>query len=340
MNKFLIALLAIVICCIGGIVIEYKTNVLGRFLKPVKDSSVAKTDSLAFKWLPAFQLIEIRSQADGEMQKAYFYSSTAKDPQPLIVSLHSWSWDYRQEDSLSILCKEKNINYIHPDFRGANNTKNACCSDLVIADIDAAIDYAITHSNVDTSKIYVTGRSGGGYATLASFMKAKHKIKKFAAWVPLADLARWYEQTKARKSKYPAEILLCTGSLNGELNKEVAIERSPMYWRTPVEKLDYSMLDLYVGIYDGLESNSPIPITQSINFYNKLLQDMAVTDSSAFISDAEKLKLLEYEKPLGEFGKIADREVCFVKRYKNIGITFFTGGHEMLQHFAFDDLLK
>lgn len=340
MSKTIIVLVLLIIGCVGGIFIENKTHVLGIFIKPAKDTTVNTVDSLALKWKPEFKLIEIRSQADGEIQKAYFYPSTAKDPQPLIVSLHSWSWDYRQEDSLADLSKEKNINYIHPDFRGVNNTKNACCSDLVIADIDAAIDYAIVHGNVDTSKIYVTGRSGGGYATLASFMKAKHKIKKFAAWVPLADLAKWYEQTKARKLKYPAEILLCTSSLNGGLNKEVAMEKSPMYWKTPVDKFDYSMVDIYVGIYDGLESNSPIPITQSINFYNKLLQDMAATDSSAYIADSVKLKLLEYEKPLGDYGKIADRDVCLVKQYKNLRITFFTGGHEMLQQFAFDELVK
>ena len=340
MNKIIIVILLIIISLIAGIFIEHKTHVFEKFFKPGKDSVAAGTDSLALKWSKDFKLVEIRSQADGEIQKAYFYSSNSKDPQPLIVSLHSWSWNYQQEDTLSILSKEKNINYIHPDFRGVNNTKNACCSDLVIADIDAAIDYAIVNGNVDTSKIYVTGRSGGGYATLASFMKAKHRVKKFAAWVPLADLVKWYDQTKARKLKYTAEILLCTNSLHGELNKEVAIERSPMYWKTPVEKLDYATMDIYDGIYDGLETNSPIPITQSINFYNKLLNDLGATDSSAYISDSEKLKLLEYEKPLGDYGKIGGRDVCLVKKYKNLRIIFFTGGHEMLQQYAFDELMK
>src|SRR5258706_10766144 len=196
MNKTVNVLLLIVIGLAGGVFLENKTHVLGIFIKPSKDSIGSNIDSLAVKWKPEFKLVEIRSQADGEIQKAYFYPSTAKDPQPLIVSLHSWSSNYLQEDTLSLLSKEKNINYIHPDFRGVNNTKNACCSDLVIADIDAAIDYAIVNGHVDTSKIYVTGRSGGGYATLASFMKAKHRIKKFVAWVPLADLVKWYEQTK------------------------------------------------------------------------------------------------------------------------------------------------
>ena len=301
---------------------------------------VSRGNSQASRWSSDFKTVEITSPLDGEIQKAYFYPSTASTPQPLIVSLHSWSFNYQQEDTLSLYSKEKNINYIHPDFRGVNNKIKGCCSDFVIADIDAAIDYAIAHGNVDTSRIYVTGRSGGGYATLASFMKAKHKIKKFSAWVPLADLLKWYEQTKVRKLRYVAEILLCTGSVNGELNKEVAKQRSPMYWKTPVEKLNKATLDIYVGVYDGLDNNSPIPITQSINFYNKLLKDLSVKDSKAYISDAEKLRLLEYEKPLGNYGKIGDRDVCLVKKYKNLKITFFAGAHEMLHLYAFNDLLK
>ncbi|HKB44672.1 MAG TPA: hypothetical protein VKC90_09785, partial [Chitinophagaceae bacterium] len=94
MNKIILIILFI-ISLIAGIFIENKTHVFGIFFKPGKDSVVAGTDSLAYKWSPDFKLVEIRSQADGEIQKAYFYSSTSKDPQPLIVSLHSWSFNYQ-----------------------------------------------------------------------------------------------------------------------------------------------------------------------------------------------------------------------------------------------------
>ena len=95
------------------------------------------------KWSDEFEVVEIKSPIDGETQKAYFYKTTSSEPQPLIVSLHTWSFDYTQYDSINIQSVEKDLNYIHPDFRGPNKSKDACCSDLVISDIDAAIDFAI-----------------------------------------------------------------------------------------------------------------------------------------------------------------------------------------------------
>jgi Prolyl oligopeptidase family len=336
----IIGIALITIGLLAGLFIESNTHILKGSSKLSTDITPQRNDSSAANWGVDFSLVSIKSTVDGELQKAYFYKSKSDVPQPLIVSLHSWSWDYRQSDTLGILSKEKEINYIHPDFRGQNRTKDACCSDLVISDIDAAIDYAIDNGNVDTSKIYVVGRSGGGYAAISTFMKSKHRIKKFSSWVPLTDLVSWYQETRIRNLYYADNILVCTHSVNGKLNKEVAIQKSPIYWNTPAEKLNYAKLEIFDGVYDGLENNGPIPITHSINFYNKLLTDLKVTDSSKYISDAEKLKLLEFRKPLGNYGKIADRDICLMKEYGNIRITIFTGGHEMLQEYAFNDLLK
>ena len=79
---------------------------------------------------------------------------------------------------------------------------------MVISDIDAAIDFALENANVDTSRIYVIGMSGGGYATLAIFMKSKHRIKKFSSWVPLVDLIQWYDETKILSSNMLLKFLL------------------------------------------------------------------------------------------------------------------------------------
>jgi hypothetical protein len=274
------------------------------------------------------------------MQNAYYYRSTGNAPAPLVVQLHSWTYDYRQYDSISIWSKSRNVNYIHPDFRGANKSFEACCSHYALSDIDAAIDYAIKQGNVDTSLIYVIGQSGGGYATLALFMKSKHSIRKFSAWVPISDLAVWYEETRIRKLYYADDILKCTGSVNGILNRDEADRRSPVKWPTPVEKLKNCSLEIYAGVYDGLEGNGPIPITQSINFYNKVLKDMKVKERKKFVSDAEKLSLLEFRKPLGDFGTIEERSVCLRKNSGNVSLTIFAGMHEMLLKYAFDSLFR
>ena len=96
----------------------------------------------AEQWGKEFELVYIKSPIDGSLQKAYFYKTRSSEPQPLIVSLHTWSFDYSQYDSINIQSAEKDLNYIHPDFRGPNKSKDACCSDLVISDIDASIGYS------------------------------------------------------------------------------------------------------------------------------------------------------------------------------------------------------
>lgn len=294
-------------------------------------------DTRKTDWEPEFKVIELKSSLDNSLQKAYFYKSKSTEPKPLLVSLHTWSGNYAQKDELAALSKNKDLNYIHPDFRGVNWTKDACCSDLALGDIDDAIDYAIKNSNVDLSRIYVIGVSGGGYATLATFMKSKHLIRRFSAWVPISDLPAWYAQSKIMGTKYAENIMACTSSKDS-LNMDIAIKKSPIYWKTPIEKLNTSELHIYAGAYDGIQGS--VPITQSINFYNKVLNDISHTDSSNYVNDSEKLKLLEYRKALGDFGKIADRRVFLKKKSGNLSLILFEGNHEMLAEFAFNELIK
>ena len=302
-----------------------------------EEISVAIDDTLELSWNDDFKLVQIPSGIDGHIQMAYLYGSKASDPAPLIVSLHTWSGDYTQPDPISQLCRSRDLNYIHPDFRGVNNTIDACCSELALTDIDEAISYAIKNTNVDTSRIYVVGASGGGYATLGVFMKSSHRIKKFSAWVPISDLEAWYRESYIRGNKYANDILNCTHSKDSILNVPIAREKSPLHWDTPIEKINYASLHIYTGIYDGIQGS--VPITQSVNFYNKVLSDLTVKDSSKFVSDFEKLELLEHRRKLGNFGKIADREVFLRKDYKNIKLVIFEGNHEMLPEYALDELL-
>lgn len=69
-------------------------------------------------WSEEFDVVEIASHSDGYVHKAYFYPSKSKTPKPLVVSLHTWSGDYRQSDPIANLSLAKDLNYIHPDFRG------------------------------------------------------------------------------------------------------------------------------------------------------------------------------------------------------------------------------
>ena len=320
-----------------GIYICQNETIWNVLKKPFTNNFTPFDDSREGTWDSDFKLVDIQSTLDNSQQKAYFFKSKSAIPGPLVVSLHSWSGTYEQKDELAALSKAKDLNYIHPDFRGVNWTKDACCSDLAIQDIDDAIDYAIKNSKVDLSRIYVIGSSGGGYATLATFMKSKHTIRRFSAWVPISDLTAWYAQSKIMGTKYAENILDCTSSKDS-LNLEIAIKKSPIYWKTPVEKLNTTELQIFAGVYDGIQGS--VPITHSINFYNKILKDKLVNDSTLFVSDSEKLYLLEFRKALGDLGSIADRKVFLKKQSGNIGLTIFEGNHEMLTEYAFNELIK
>ena len=334
-NKFL--LLGIYSFILVVIAINLNKQVLIMDEKQSTETFIKFDDTSKIVWSKDFQKIEIYSSIDNKVQNAYFFKAKADEKRPLIVSLHTWSGYFDQVDDLAELCIEKDVNYIHPDFRGANWTKDACCSKLGLTDIDDAIDFAINNSFVDVSKIYVIGVSGGGYAALSTFMKSKHNISKFSAWASISDLTAWYEQSRIRKNNYADHILACTGSTD-TLNIEEAKARSPIFWTTPVEKLKKSKLYIYAGIYDGIQGS--VPITHSINFYNKVLKDLSVQDKTKFVSDYEKLKLLEFRKPLDDLGSISGRKICLKKEAGNIKLLIFEGNHEMLIYYALTEILK
>jgi esterase/lipase len=337
MKKTASYILILILGLTAGIYISQNETIWNVLKKPFTNTFTPFDDSRESTWDSDFKVVDIQSTLDNSQQKAYFFKSKSAAPGPLVVSLHSWSGTYEQKDELAALSKAKDLNYIHPDFRGVNRTKDACCSDLAMQDIDDAIDYAIKNSKVDLSRIYVIGSSGGGYATLATFMKSKHSIRRFSAWVPISDLPAWYAQSKIMGTKYAENILDCTSSKDS-LNLEIAKRKSPIYWKTPVEKLNTTELQIFAGVYDGIQGS--VPITHSINFYNKVLKDKLINDSTLFVSDSEKLYLLEFRKALGNLGRIADRKVFLKKQSGNVGLTIFEGNHEMLTEYAFNELIK
>ena len=274
----------------------------------------------------------IKSSLDGNTQLIYYYRSSVKKSMPLIVQLHPWSYDV---DSLRTMgfdveAISKNLNYIFPNFRGANNHVKACCSDYVISDIDEAIDWAIKNMKVDKTQIYVVGVSGGGYATLAMYMKSRHNINAFSAWVPISDLEKWYFEYNKRKNKYPSEIIKCTSETDSfDLIK--VRERSPINWTTPISKRKNTILQIFAGIHDGHSGNGPVPISQSINFYNKLLADNGVSDSSAYVSKKDLLDMINQQTLAGSTHlKIGDRAIYCQRQTKLLMLTIFEGGHEIL----------
>ena len=289
---------------------------------------------------PAFlQKDSIRSSLDGNAQVFYYDKSTASTPQPLVVALHSWSNSVESQPPLAAEeAHAKNWNYIFPNFRGVNNHPKACCSKYALADLDEAIDWTLAHLNVDRKQIYVVGHSGGGYATLAMYMKSRHAIASFSAWCGITDLAAWYAESSERKNKYAPEILHCTGA-GTTLDRQKALDRSPLYWKTPVSQRQKSQLRIYAGIHDG--HTGSVPISQSINFYNKLLTDSGVKDKSFYVSEADAQTMLQTQAfPTTNPPKpIDNRAIHYQKTANRITLTLFEGGHEFLQAVGLEEIV-
>lgn len=283
-----------------------------------------------------FSLDSVQSALDREWQPFYYWKAEKPD-QPLVVHLHTWSGDYAQiNDSLAVNTRAKGWNYIHPDFRGPNNHPGSCGSELVIADIDQAIQWAIDNFPVNRDSVFVIGASGGGYATLVTYMKSRHQIRGFHAYVPISDLAAWYEESLVRTPRYAENILACTASQDSTLNTVEAKIRSPLYWNTPWKQRKSATLNLYAGVHDGYSGS--VPITHSINFYNKILRDARARKKRAFVSDDAIIQLLTKRSGSEENRFLGDRQVHLYRNWRNISLTIFEGGHEMLENIALEVL--
>jgi len=296
-------------------------------------------DTRSRDWPAECKQIAIPSTADGKQQPAYFFRCISKNPRPLIVSLHTWSGDYRQKDALAPQCIADDYNYIHPDFRGPNRTPEACGSDLVISDIDDAIDYAINNAPVDTRSIHVIGVSGGGYATLLTYMRSKHTIRTFSAWASISDIERWYYESEGRKSKYAKDIAMATTGkkFSGDtytMNPESARQRSPLLMQTPVTKRAGSKLYITTGIHDGYTGS--VPITHSLRFYNKVVNDFDASQKDALIPDEDILEMVvsrNFNTPRKD--TLGGKVVHYRKRFSDkVQLTIFEGTHEMLTDVA------
>lgn len=294
-------------------------------------------------WPANCKKVDIPSTADQSLQPAYFYRAQSDGPRPLVVSLHTWSNGYDQKDSLALICAAMDYNYIHPHFRGPNKQPEAGGSELVISDIDDAIDYALREAKVEPSQIHVIGHSGGGHATLLTYMRSRHDIRTFSAWVPISNMEDWYYESVGRGQKYAHDIAMMTNPEQARLesydiNRAEARQRSPYFMLTPVRRRANSKLFIFAGIHDGYTGS--VPISQSLNFYNKVVKDFEPGHTTSLISTDDMLALLARRTTtVSHPGELEKGYIHYQKRYRDkLQLTIFEGGHEILYDRALEHL--
>ncbi len=276
-------------------------------------------------WPKGFQKVEILSLKDQSKQPSIFYKAT-KPGRPLIVSLHTWSGDYKQADSISWKIPIYDYNYIHPNFRGTNNHPMACGSEYAIADIVDAINYAIDSLQANPDEVHIIGTSGGGYMAMMCYMQLNKKVKSISSWVGISDLEAWYYESLGRGQKYASDIVACTGS-GEQLNATAAQNRSPLHM-TPV-RTDRA-LHLYAGIHDGYQGS--VPISHTLLFYNKAVKanEGGKADTVSMQNINKLLSSRTGDWDTTNYGMIGNRNLHYFKTKGNISVSVFEGKHEQL----------
>ena len=204
--------------------------------------------------------IYIKSSLDGSMQPSLFFRASAPG-RPLLVGLHTWSFDRHNPVKLMLPYAEKyDFNLLCPDFRGSNLPSNprhteACGSALAKADIKDAIDEVIERYEVDRDSIFLLGLSGGGHMALLMAGYCPEYFRAVGAVVPICDLALWREQN----AHYSSHIDACCSSDAEEMRL-----RSPITYIDTIAKCN---LKIFHGKWDPV-----VPIGQSLGFYSEMMR--------------------------------------------------------------------
>lgn len=284
--------------------------------------------------LPELTAVTLNSTLDNEPQPILYWApeTATSQPTPLFVFLHSWSGNYKQDNSK--WQKEaiaRGWIYLHPDFRGANKSPKACGSKFARQDILDAIDFAQRTFNVDSSQIYLAGVSGGGHMAMLMAGHHPHRFTAVSAWVGISDLAEWYRfhVKDGKPQKYAQMILKSLGDAPGS-SPEVDADyrdRSPLYHLHNVGDLP---VDIFAGVHDG--HTGSVPVRHSLMAFNEI----AKAHSTELITEEEMQQLWENRKlttPLPS-DAVTDstlgREILLRRSSGASRMTIFDGGHESI----------
>lgn len=219
--------------------------------------------------------ILIQSTIDGTMQPSLFYAAS-KSNRPLLISLHTWSFDrFNQLESMVPFAEKYDFNLLLPEFRGSNLDTNehctlACASLHAKQDIKDAIDYVVKNFDVDADNIFMLGCSGGGHMALMMCGFCPEYFKAVGAFVPVTDLNLFAEQNE----EYRRHVLACCSGSQEEMRL-----RSPMTYADTIAKAN---VKIFHGKFDPL-----VPHTHSLQLYNRILQEYPTARVFLDIFDGE-----------------------------------------------------
>ncbi|QDT50693.1 Prolyl oligopeptidase family protein [Symmachiella dynata] len=313
------------------------SRVVGVLLALLVVSGFGRADSVCCGEdpLPMLEKISVTSSLDKTPQTSLLWApETAREqPTPLLIWLHSWSADYRQEASLEYQKQAVRRGWILllPNFRGPNKRPEACGSKLARTDIIDAMNYVEQHYKVDPQRVYLAGASGGGHMTLLMAGYYPQRFSAVSAWVGITDLPQWYNfhAPDGKPAGYALDILKVLKGKPGE-SEEIDADyraRSPIHFLHQVSDLH---VDIAAGVKDG--HTGSVPIAHSLNAFNRI----ATTNGDDGVSDDEAEQLWTAQKLTAPQAsdQVTDetygREILLRRKSGNARVTIFQGGHEGL----------
>lgn len=276
---------------------------------------------------------------DQSRQGAFFFQATGSEPRPLVVCLHTWSYDHHQETYLRFaeLAQMQNWHMIFPKYRGPNWLPEGCGSELVVSDLEDAVAYVKNNAAVDPARIYLAGGSGGGHCSLLLAGRRPDIWTAVSSWCPISDLALWHQQSRMLKTEYADHIESACGDdpARSESALLEARKRSPLTWLSNAAGI--LPVDISTGIHDG--HTGSVPVGHAIRAYNILAapEDRISENDIAFIEANEQipphLAAAEEDPSYG-------RKIHLRKQSRTVRLTLFEGGHDMLPEPAFEWLAR
>ncbi|QDU39939.1 Prolyl oligopeptidase family protein [Maioricimonas rarisocia] len=288
--------------------------------------------------VPELEVRTISSTIDGAEQPVRVSApeSATTRPTPLLISLHTWSSDYRQDRSPWVReAVQRGWIYVQPNFRGRNDKPAACGSELARQDVLDALDWARRTWQVDDERIYLAGVSGGGHMTMLMAGYYPERFSAISAWVGISDLAEWYRfhSSDGEVGNYARMVAACCDGAPGTSAKVDAeyASRSPINFIARVGDL---RVDLNAGVKDG--KSGSVPIHHTLRAFNAI----AAAGGYSTISDAEMDYLWEngrLESPLPgdeDEDPTYGREIWLRREAGPARVTIFEGGHEAVPEAA------
>ncbi|MEZ6043075.1 MAG: prolyl oligopeptidase family serine peptidase [Planctomycetaceae bacterium] len=299
-------------------------------------------ETKAWSELPELMEFTTTSPLDQEVQNVRFWApenaNTAETP--VLVFLHSWSGDYRQDNSKWFAqAVKRGWIFLHPDFRGVNNSPKACGSVFARQDILDAMAECRRRFRIDHKRVYLAGVSGGGHMSLLMAGHHANEFSAVSAWVGISDLAEWhsFHVRDGKPQRYAQMIeksLSGPPGVSGERDADYR-DRSPLFHLSRVGNLP---VDIYAGVEDG--HSGSVPVSHSLRAFNEI----ARIQNAELISESE-IEQIRHSKRLAvptpsDLRGIEDfgRTIHLHRTAGNASVTIFDGGHESLPEIACDRL--